>query len=82
MLSRCKRDDTRGGSHRETLRLRNHPPRDPLRDPAALLTKEGRTDYGIHVNVSRTRYNFRRSIKDANLELLKTRIEFAGNLAE
>jgi len=31
------------------------------------------------VNVSRTRYNFRRSIKDANLELLKTRIEFARN---
>ena len=41
MLSRCKRDDTRGGSHYETLRLRNHPPRDALRDPAALLTEEG-----------------------------------------
>ena len=41
MLSRCKRDDTRGGSHYETLWLRNHPPRNPLRDPAALLTKEG-----------------------------------------
>src|SRR6185295_3217198 len=41
VLSRCKRDNTRGGSHRETLRLRNHPPRDSLRDPAALLTKEG-----------------------------------------
>ena len=41
MSSRRKRDDTRGGSHYETLRLRNHPPRDPLRDPAALLTEEG-----------------------------------------
>ena len=41
MLSRRKRDNTRGGSHYEMLQLRNHPPRDPLRDPAAPLTQEG-----------------------------------------
>jgi hypothetical protein len=35
------REARRGGSKAQTFRNGNHPSRDPLRDPAALLTQEG-----------------------------------------
>ena len=59
-----------GDSRAETLRLWNHSSRDPLRDPAALLTQEGSFPFSIILDLlnSSTLFFFHFNFESLNFD--------------